>query len=691
MNPNKKNQLFRLSAVLYADNNYDVSSKTTLRKIIETGLFAMEKDSVNIHELIDFILENYNLHIVEEELKEIVYAKKQESFLVDSIEEKLILSLSEKRKVQIQAKIDEHTIEYFIDIYFKKEDTPDTSSELKELIYRFLYDILSSNVESFKKLIDKDNTIEALINIDNHNYNPEERELINGFLKWDNVEKNKSIFDISSFAIEYCLISNHSKPGLDINNLKNKIFYLDTNVLFRALGINGEDRKKRSMTFLKRFQESRTDLYISKYTEKEFKDTIDYYLQRLTNKPFKNTVNPSLFENRYFSSLKDIYSFYYKWRIGKQNDSLTLFKAHILAKYQSFCSSLDIKIDYGNVLKEDDEDTQEILMDYISSINTHKSSNGNNGSITAYEFDAKNILLLEKLRDTKNNSIFDTKQFFLSMDQSLRRWDFQRGNKAPLVIIPSQWMSLLLRYQTRSTDDFKSFVSFLNLPIPEKQISSENIHNVLAGISEVTSNFEQQSYITEQLIVQGFDRIMQSTKDSDELYKITIEKSESILEKKLNELETKQEKLADSSNKRIKQLEEHNDSKESVIAQKDTKIAQKDTKIGQLEKEKYNLHEKEEIRKFKKPAKRYWIPIAILLLLIVIFCFIFKNEEWNYISQLMNNIDKEPSESRQWIYRIGISALITVGIFGLISASYKRLAKGKVDDFRDKIKNRYEK
>lgn len=57
----------------------------------------------------------------------------------------------------------------------------------------------------------------------------------------------------------------------------------------------------------------------------------------------------------------------------------------------------------------------------------------------------------------------------------------------------------------------------------------------------------------------------------------------------------------------------------------------------------------------------------------------------------MNNIDEEPSESRKWIYRIGIGALITVGIFGLISASYKRLAKNKVDDFRDKIKNRYEK
>lgn len=684
MNPKNKNQLFRLSAVLYAESNYVVSGKTTLRKIIETGLFAMERDSVSIHELIDFIFENYNLHIDEVELIDIITLKKQDSFIVNLTGEKQILSLTENRKIKIQSKLDENTIEYFIDLYFAKENTPDSSKSLKELIYRFLYDILSSNVESFKKLIDKDNTIEALINVDSHNYKPEERELINDFLKWDNTEKNKSIFDIASFAIEYCLISNHSKQGLDLNSLKNKSFYLDTNVLFRALGINGDDRKKRSVTFLKRFQESKTELLISKYTDKEFKDTIDYYLQRLTNKPFKNEVNPSLFKNHFFSSLKDIYNFYYNWRIGKQNHSLDLFKADILAKYQAFCSNMNITIDYRNVLKEEDEKTSETLIDYISSIRNHKSKDAINGNVNAYDFDAKNILLLENLRGLKNNSIFDTKQFFLSMDQSLRRWDFNRGNSAPLIIIPSQWMSLLLRYQTRSTDDFKSFVSFLNLPIPEKQISSENIHNVLAGISEVTSNFEQQSYITDQLILQGFEKIMQKTRDSDELFQLTVTTSESILENKLKYLETKQEEIANSSNQRIKKLEQHNESRESVISQKDTKIEQ-------LEKDNYTLHEKEELRKFKRPAKNLYIPLAILLMIVVLLCFVFRNEDWNYISKIIISIDQESSTTLQWIYRIAISALITVGIFGLIAASYKRLAKSRIDDYKDKIKSRYKK
>jgi len=684
MNPKNKNQLFRLSAVLYADNNYVVSSKTALRKIIETGLFAMERDSVSSHDLIDFIFENYNLHIDEAEIEEVVSAEKQVSFLVNFTENGQVLCLTEKRKILIQSKIDENTIEYFIDLFIKENETLFSNSELKELIYRFLYDILSSNVESFKKLIDKDSSIEALINVDSHHYSLEEREAVNNFLKWDNEGKNKSVFNVASFAIEYCLISNNSKQGIELNNLTNKVFYLDTNVIFRALGINGEERRKRSVIFLKRFQETNTKIIISKYTDKEFASTIDYYIKRLGHKPFKNDINPSLFSHPYFSKLKGIYDYYYQWRIGKQNHSLELFKADIIAKYKSFTSSMGIDVDYKNTLKEDEKEISETILDYTSSINTHKSSDSSSTNYIGFEFDAKNILLLEILRDSKSHSIFDTKHYFLSTDQSLRRWDFQRGNKTPLVITPSQWMSLLLRYQTRTTDDFKSFVSFLNLPIPEQQISSENIHNVLAGISEVTSSFEQQSYIVEQLVSQGFDKIMRKTIDSEELFNITVEAAGSVLEKRLKDLEIKQEELAQTSNERIQKLEEHNESKESIIGQKVSEIER-------LKKEKYVLHEEKEIRKFKKPALNYYIPLAVILLVVILLCFTFQDAEWNFIKNLIDGIDKEPSSTRQWLYRTVISIFITAIIIGLIKSSYGRLAKHKIEDYKDKIRARYEK
>lgn len=50
-----QNQLFRLAAVLYAGNSYEVSPKTIHRKIIESALLGNSNKPLNIHQLIDYI------------------------------------------------------------------------------------------------------------------------------------------------------------------------------------------------------------------------------------------------------------------------------------------------------------------------------------------------------------------------------------------------------------------------------------------------------------------------------------------------------------------------------------------------------------------------------------------------------------------------------------------------------------
>ena len=51
MNTNPTNELFRLSAILYADNNYEVSPKTTHRKIIESALIENGNQFITIPNL----------------------------------------------------------------------------------------------------------------------------------------------------------------------------------------------------------------------------------------------------------------------------------------------------------------------------------------------------------------------------------------------------------------------------------------------------------------------------------------------------------------------------------------------------------------------------------------------------------------------------------------------------------------
>lgn len=69
MSVESKNQLFRLAAVLYADNTYEVAPKTIIRKVIESALLINGNNAINIHQLIDLIHDSYNLHLIEEEVK----------------------------------------------------------------------------------------------------------------------------------------------------------------------------------------------------------------------------------------------------------------------------------------------------------------------------------------------------------------------------------------------------------------------------------------------------------------------------------------------------------------------------------------------------------------------------------------------------------------------------------------------
>ena len=167
-----KNQLFRLATVLYADNNYEVSPKTILRKIIESALLSNDNKYIDVHQLIDFIEKNYNLHFDETEITTIIKNEKEDGFLVNGNNGNTVVCLSEKRGQHIESKLSNKTIDYFISEFEKEQETLVTGSDTKEIIYRFLYELLSSNIESFKKLIDSKRKVEELINLETHTYTP---------------------------------------------------------------------------------------------------------------------------------------------------------------------------------------------------------------------------------------------------------------------------------------------------------------------------------------------------------------------------------------------------------------------------------------------------------------------------------------------------------------------------------------
>jgi hypothetical protein len=691
-----KNQLFRLATVLYADNNYEVATNTIHRKIIESVLLECNAKEFSVHQIIDFVQENYSLTFEEEALKEIVRSKKQEGFLTNFRNGNLYVCLSEKRKQTLLYKISNKTIDYFIEEFQNEFNQLIGNVDSKKLLHRFLYEIFSTNTSSFQKLINSKKDLKGLINLESTNYNDKEREIINNFLHWDNADKNKAIFDISSYALEYCMLTNkNGGSSIHLDNLRNKSFYLDTNIIYRVLGINGDDRQKRSKTFLKKFNDTGEKLIISKSTDNEFKDGLKGHIDRIEK------YNSPRVKSRLFQEVnvqKDIYNHYHKWRISKVNISLDLFLAEIFSNYDKFKKEFNIDTDTLIPFNTEDKKIIESLNDYTSSISMFKSGEGNEiiGSAT---IDAENILWVEKKRANKSQNIFDTKYFFISTDQGLRRWDYQRANQTPIVLLPSQWMSILLRYLNRTDDDFKSFVNFLNLKNNEVLISSEKLHIVLAGISEMTDNIVQQRTLLHNLVENKFYGVVYKGVSSDEIFENAKKYAKSELEKQIEDLEDKNKELSiiqeQFSSELVKQKESISLEMQQLKEDKggiDKKLSDKENENKKLKDKLVEKEFNEEYRKWKRPA--YWL---LLLGIIIIICIylVFSNQTWryNYPYKLIKWIDSCKS-STQVAISIALTISVMTGLWKILSFSWKRLInteeKGsKKKEIENELKENY--
>jgi hypothetical protein len=338
--------------------------------------------------------------------------------------------------------------------------------------------------------------------------------------------------------------------------------------------------------------------------------------------------------------------FCYKWRAGKANDSLELFEGFIMSLYEKFKVDFKVATDYKIPFDEKDEKVEKTINELSASICSYKNTDGARHGVNGDNIDALNILLVETKRDGKNSSIFETKQFIVSTDQSLRRWDYYRNTVTPIVILPSQWLSILLRYINRSNDDFKSFVSFLNLPSGESQIDSEKIHIILAGISEMTENFDQQRFIVQSLVQKKFDGILEKGVKDDEILERTKAFAKTELEKKVEEIGSKHETLKS-------ELDTHKQTTNEKIGgleQKTSEQTQKLTAKGkEVEKLKFELKIKtvrEDIKKWQRPVY-FLIPFGLAIIVFTILQFCCKEWEFNISYKIITSIDTLESETQK--------------------------------------------
>lgn len=666
---NQQQNIFRVSAILYSNNNYIISPKQIYRKIIEDALFY-QQECISVDELSKYIEENYSLVFSSQEIEMTLDDTKfQGCFLCINDKQEKKYTLTEKRRLTLKTKEDRKTLEGYIDDYFTLHNI---SKDKKNLIYLFLYHMFISNVNEFIRLFQfKKNGFEIESQKD---LSSEDIEIINGFLNWENASKDIEIFNLASYALEYCLITNNRKNNIILDNLKNKCFYLDTNIIYRAIGINGEDRKRRTLQFLSKIKSISNTIFITQKTNEEFEQSIKLYVKRL-KKSEAPSVNSQLYTE--YVTYDDIYRFYHVWCLGRANTSIDLFNAYLKNEFYALCKNYDIVIDKNSPYNEKNE--QENIKALAAQIKGMSEKKNFETSL----YDAHNVLWIEKKRSSKESSIFSAKHFFLSSDWSLHSWDikYHSKNSVPIVIHPSEWLSLILRYVERTNDDFKSFVSFLNIKSQEQVLSDEQINIILAGISELTSDIETQRYLLETIIEEDFSSGVNGRSNA-EIKKIVKTKAEHKLQEKLEKIEQDNKSLKENVTSIEKQIKESSDK----MAEKDQRISileqhlesdknqkanyEKDIIKLQNENEKLQLCINKRDTLKKKRRTLVWLLLIIALIVFLIICFFISSKTDNNVMGYFLLWIDGLEDTQKVVIRSILGFIVSLILFPLIKKSW---------------------
>ncbi|MCX7038079.1 MAG: hypothetical protein NT005_02940 [Spirochaetes bacterium] len=631
-----KSQFFRLATTLVADDSFPDSIIGVRANLIDSIFLDSSNQDRTAREVRQFCESASAVTLSIEEIEESLSDQAHYEKKFDRSESRY--RIRSERFLTLSAQVKCRNLDFYIIEFGQLGDIKNefklNPQEIRSILYKFLYYVMNNNLLDFQKVAD--NSLRALPETPvGQLFSENERKLINLFLQWDNPEKNRLVFKASNLGLEYCILSNMNNYNLmESLGISKKTFYLDTNIVFRALGINGPRRQEMVRLFLKKCQTSGQIIKVSRFTNSEFRESVEYHVNHIQE---YSNVNPGLFVE--YSAQEDIYNYYYSWKRRNSALGISSFKAYVIEEYEDLLAAFNIVIDEKLPYNQEDRDIQQSVHHYSRSIDQYKRDAPKQA--LAYDFyvpdkavfDAKNIILVEEIRQTSTKPYSSIECFLVSTDHLLLNWDHGRHNVTPVVMLPTHWLSLMLRFVSRTSDDYRSFVSFINLPRSTEVISNEQLSAVLEGVGQITTQAEMQQDILRRIVDAKMDTILHSRRPSNIIERTKAEATR-IRDEEVEALKAAvddQRKSLSFKSGLLAQRDEESVQTQKVVSELQTTVASFQAYFDKL-----NLLRA--IRRWRRPVW-YLLAACGLAVAYVLFQWLGPDTPWNIPLKIAQYID----------------------------------------------------
>jgi hypothetical protein len=230
----------------------------------------------------------------------------------------------------------------------------------------------------------------------------------------NSIEKtNSALFKVFQNIVFGKIISLAISGSQDIvelqENFSKTTLFLDTNVVFDILGLQGNEAQKVTIEFVRLAQKSK------KFNLKVFDFTVDEIIRVISNYASQS--------HKYFSEVKvDSIYCYLKAKGWKNNDA-----SHFIQNIEQKLNEKDIQILTTEKFKSNAE---------FSEITVKLSQLKPDRSPVSYEHDLRAIYEIMKIRSNRVNKFERAKCFFLSQDFKLARFDFREFEHKQYQSVP---------------------------------------------------------------------------------------------------------------------------------------------------------------------------------------------------------------------------------------------------------------
>lgn len=633
----RESKYFRM-ALMFGDNNASTFNKN-LEKMIALALHEKYDESLTIVDIIDELKSNYGLDFSESEILSAIQNRNQTRIICisnadDNSSSKYTITPEEKER--IDNKISNTMIYDVISQFIHgNADISTTEEEFGTLLKRYFYSVFNSNANTLSELLDHNRSYDLESDVD---FSENEKTLINTFLEWNNSDKDKCVYMMVSCCCDYCMMTVKRDKNIYKDIFRKKNFYLDSNIVFRMMGLNRENRRKLIYAFIEKCKEVGVNLRYTNHTRQELYDTIDFHVGQI--RELLEQHNPISVESvRSMTSKFLNLSFYEAYAKWCEKD------ANIVGDYKSF--SDDLKIQVNGILKEfsriEFDDFQNRMKKEFdancSSLKAYKSERRKYASDEIVKTDINNYMFIRQENEKdKASDFFGTHSYLISADHVLGDWArAQRPSSIPIVVLPSVWYSLILQYTGRTDDDFASYARFLNFSMTSYYEEDPRKIQILKKVISL----DEPKEIKERTIFDIEQKLSSDYRDLDSIDTIVESSHEYILDQERRRITQEIQQQADSRVASVTAKAEAELSEERARhAKEELEATEKNKQLLSTLDEEYKKGAKERTdalvdRSLLRTVVLYWIVAIVFIIAFVYFCLVaiskYINKQWLWL------------------------------------------------------------